>query len=78
MKKPIGLWISLAAFAVALHIKGESVAELTALASVMRDRAVAIKAPTNALDTCGTGKCERVLSSHFCDDPIASAATATL
>ncbi|HLX63786.1 MAG TPA: anthranilate phosphoribosyltransferase [Planctomycetota bacterium] len=46
---------SIAAFAIALHMKGESVEELAALAGAMRERAVPIHAPVGALDTCGTG-----------------------
>ncbi|MEI6235365.1 MAG: anthranilate phosphoribosyltransferase [Planctomycetota bacterium] len=46
---------SLAAFATALRLKGESVEELAAFASVMRERAERIQAPPGALDTCGTG-----------------------
>ncbi len=47
--------VSLAAFAVALRMKGETVEELAAFASVMRNRAVSIQAPPGAIDTCGTG-----------------------
>ena len=46
---------SLAAFALALRMKGESVDELAALASVMRQKAITIQCPPGALDTCGTG-----------------------
>jgi anthranilate phosphoribosyltransferase len=46
---------SVAAFAMALRMKGESIDELAGFASVMRDRAVPIAAPAGALDTCGTG-----------------------
>jgi anthranilate phosphoribosyltransferase len=46
---------SVAAWMVALRAKGESAEELAALASVMRKRAVAVKAPPGTLDTCGTG-----------------------
>jgi anthranilate phosphoribosyltransferase len=46
---------SLAALLMALRAKGESVAEVAAFAKVMRDLAVAVKAPAGALDTCGTG-----------------------
>ena len=45
----------IAAAAVALRAKGESVEELTAFASVMRDAAVRVSAPEATLDTCGTG-----------------------
>ena len=46
---------SLAALAVALRMKGESVDELTAFATVMRAAAVTVAAPAGTLDTCGTG-----------------------
>jgi len=43
------------AFLTALRIKGETVEEITAAASVMRQKAVRINAPEGVLDTCGTG-----------------------
>ena len=46
---------AIAAFAVALAIKGEGVEELAAMAAVMRAAALPIRAPIGALDTCGTG-----------------------
>lgn len=46
---------SIAAVAIALRAKGESVQELAAFASTMRAFAVAVEAPDDALDTCGTG-----------------------
>jgi anthranilate phosphoribosyltransferase len=46
---------SVAALAVALRAKGESVAELAAFAKVMRDSSVRVQAPEGTLDTCGTG-----------------------
>ncbi len=46
---------AIAGFAIALRIKGESVEELAAFASVMRSRAERIDAPADVLDTCGTG-----------------------
>ncbi|HEV3232470.1 MAG TPA: anthranilate phosphoribosyltransferase [Candidatus Dormibacteraeota bacterium] len=45
----------LAAFLVALRMKGESVAEIAGLVTSMRAHAVAISAPEGAVDTCGTG-----------------------
>lgn len=45
----------IAAFVVALRIKGESVDEITAAAKVMREKSVRIKAPEGVVDTCGTG-----------------------
>src|SRR5207244_276402 len=46
---------SVAAIAIALRAKGESVHELAAFASVMREKALRINAPPGTLDTCGTG-----------------------
>ncbi|HEY3324725.1 MAG TPA: anthranilate phosphoribosyltransferase [Planctomycetota bacterium] len=46
---------SIAGIAIALRAKGESVEELAAFASVMRERAVHVKVPVDTLDTCGTG-----------------------
>ena len=43
------------AFLTALRIKGETVAEITGAAKIMRDKAARIKAPEGVLDTCGTG-----------------------
>jgi anthranilate phosphoribosyltransferase len=45
----------IAAFLTALHIRGETIEEITAAARAMRARAVAIEAPDDAMDTCGTG-----------------------
>ncbi len=45
----------IAAFLTALHIRGETVEEITAAARAMRARAIAIEAPDDAIDTCGTG-----------------------
>jgi anthranilate phosphoribosyltransferase len=46
----------IAAFLIALRIKGESIEEITGCARVMRDKATHIRAPfPNAIDTCGTG-----------------------
>jgi anthranilate phosphoribosyltransferase len=45
----------IAAIAVALRAKGESVDELTAFARVMRESSIAVAAPGGTLDTCGTG-----------------------
>lgn len=46
---------SIAAFAIALRMKGETAEELAGLAESMRAHAIRIEAPANALDTCGTG-----------------------
>ena len=43
------------AFLTALRIKGEAVEEITGAARIMREKAIPIKAPEGALDTCGTG-----------------------
>lgn len=43
------------AFLTGLAIKGETQEEIAGLAKVMRDFAVKVKAPVNAVDTCGTG-----------------------
>lgn len=45
----------IASLLTTLAERGESVAEITGAARVMRDMANAIKAPANALDCCGTG-----------------------
>ena len=42
-------------FLMALRVRGETVAELTGAARVMRDKVLAIEAPPGAIDTCGTG-----------------------
>ena len=44
-----------AAFITAMKIKGETPAELAAAAATMRDYAVAVDAPPEAIDMCGTG-----------------------
>ncbi|HVT53991.1 MAG TPA: anthranilate phosphoribosyltransferase [Dongiaceae bacterium] len=43
------------AFLMALRIRGETVDEITAAVSVMREKMVRIEAPSNAIDVCGTG-----------------------
>jgi anthranilate phosphoribosyltransferase len=46
----------IAAFLIALRIKGETIEEITGCARVMREKATPIRAPyPNVLDTCGTG-----------------------
>ncbi|MDR2212138.1 MAG: anthranilate phosphoribosyltransferase [Pseudomonadales bacterium] len=45
----------LAAFLVALKLRGEHVDEITAAASVIRDRMIAVSAPPGAIDIVGTG-----------------------
>jgi anthranilate phosphoribosyltransferase len=43
------------AFLTALHIKGETIEEITGAAKIMREKATKIKAPEGVIDTCGTG-----------------------
>lgn len=43
------------AFLMALRMRGETVDEITGAAKVMREKALTIKAPKGAIDTCGTG-----------------------
>ena len=52
-----GEWTSaqIAAFLMAMKIKGETVNELVGFVTAMRNRAVKIAAPEDAVDTCGTG-----------------------
>ena len=45
----------IAAFITALRIKGETVDEIAGLASVMREKAIPVKATPPMIDTCGTG-----------------------
>jgi anthranilate phosphoribosyltransferase len=45
----------IAAFLTALHIKGETEAEIAGLAQVMREKALAVHFDGPLLDTCGTG-----------------------
>jgi anthranilate phosphoribosyltransferase len=42
-------------FLMALRVRGETIDELTGGALAMRARMVTVKAPANAIDTCGTG-----------------------
>lgn len=42
-------------FLTSLSNRGESIGEITGAASVMRDKALSISAPENAVDCCGTG-----------------------
>ena len=43
------------AFLMGLRVRGETVDELTGGAEALRERMVEVQAPTNAIDTCGTG-----------------------
>jgi anthranilate phosphoribosyltransferase len=43
------------AFLMALRVRGETVPEITGGARVMREKAVRVNAPVDAIDTCGTG-----------------------
>ncbi|MBI3327542.1 MAG: anthranilate phosphoribosyltransferase [Nitrospinae bacterium] len=46
----------IAAFLTAMRMKGETVAEVTGCARVMREKATHIRSPyPNVIDTCGTG-----------------------
>ena len=45
----------MAGFLMALRVRGETVDEITAGAMVLRERMTRVKAPPNAVDTCGTG-----------------------
>jgi anthranilate phosphoribosyltransferase len=42
-------------FLMALRVRGETVDELTGAARAMRDKMTTVRAPADALDTCGTG-----------------------
>ena len=44
-----------AGFLMALRTRGETVEEIAAAARAMRAKAIAVTAPPNAVDTCGTG-----------------------
>jgi anthranilate phosphoribosyltransferase len=52
-----GQWTSaqIAGFLMGLKMKEETVDELTGLVSAMREQAIKISAPHDAVDTCGTG-----------------------
>lgn len=45
----------IAAILMALRVRGETVAELTGAVRALRGSMIAIKAPANAVDVCGTG-----------------------
>lgn len=45
----------MAAILMGLHIKGETVEEITAGASILRAKAGRVNAPAGTIDTCGTG-----------------------
>ena len=45
----------IAGLLTALHMRGETVAELTGAVRAMRTRMVAVRAPVGTLDVCGTG-----------------------
>lgn len=42
-------------FLMALRVRGETVDEITAAVTVMREKVLRVDAPANAIDTCGTG-----------------------
>lgn len=43
------------AFLMGLRVRGETIEEITAAAEVMRERMIAVKAPSDAIDIVGTG-----------------------
>ena len=43
------------ALLMGLHVRGETVAEIAGAAGVLRDKVLPVKAPADAIDTCGTG-----------------------
>ncbi len=43
------------AFLMGLRVRGETVAEITGAARAMREKALALAAPPDVIDTCGTG-----------------------
>ena len=45
----------IAAFLTALHLKGETAAEIAGMARIMRDHALHVDVAPGAVDTCGTG-----------------------
>ncbi len=45
----------IAAFLMGLSVRGETIEEITGAAMVMRDKALPINAPADAVDCCGTG-----------------------
>jgi len=47
--------IEIAGFLTALRARGETVEEIASAALAMRDHALAVEAPDDAIDTCGTG-----------------------
>ncbi|MDG2243983.1 MAG: anthranilate phosphoribosyltransferase [Rhodospirillaceae bacterium] len=47
--------VTIASFLTALAVRGETVAEITGAAKIMRAKALHVKAPADAIDTCGTG-----------------------
>lgn len=47
--------VQIAAFLVALHLKGETETEITAFAEIMREKSLGYDYQGNLLDTCGTG-----------------------
>lgn len=47
--------VQIASFLTALAVRGETVAEITGAARIMRAKALPVSAPAGAIDTCGTG-----------------------
>ncbi|MEQ9444764.1 MAG: anthranilate phosphoribosyltransferase, partial [Rhodospirillaceae bacterium] len=47
--------VQISSLLTALAVRGESVAEITGAARIMRAKALPVTAPNNTIDTCGTG-----------------------
>ena len=43
------------ALLMGMHVRGETVDEIAGAARVMRSKALSVRAPVGAIDTCGTG-----------------------
>ncbi len=51
----VATYAQIAAFLTALHLKGETAAEIAGMARVMREHALLVEIDPGAVDTCGTG-----------------------
>ncbi|MEQ8736312.1 MAG: anthranilate phosphoribosyltransferase [Rhodospirillaceae bacterium] len=47
--------VQISSLLTALAVRGETVAEITGAARIMRSKALTVKAPNGTIDTCGTG-----------------------